>query len=72
MSPEEITSKEIENTLTQIEMLQRRLDVKSLRLAKMLRGRLRKIPDDYEGRKVLRDLKRELSDYNASTGCWKT
>ena len=45
----------------------RRSDMVASKLARLLRGRLRKCDSSI----VLSELKRELRDYNAHTGQWK-
>lgn len=40
-------------------------------LAKMMTGRLRLVSTSYQGTEALKSLKRELSQFNASTGEWK-
>lgn len=49
----------------------RKANNQSLRLAQMLRGKLRIVSKEYDGDEVLKDLKIELSQFNASTGKWK-
>jgi len=41
-------------------------------LAKLMQGRLRTVSNDWQGKDILRELKRELSQFNASTGEWKS
>lgn len=53
--------KDAENTLKQA-------DTACYKMAEMLSGRLRKVKPVY----LLRRLKRELQDFNANTGEWKT
>ena len=56
------------------ENTQRRADIHAEAMAKMLIGRLRKVTrhDTYSQHNILADLKRELSNYNASTRQWKS
>ena len=45
----------------------RAADEAAFQLARMLRGRLRKVNSTF----ILKQLKRELASYNAHTGKWK-
>lgn len=41
------------------------------KLASLLPGNMREIGEDYEGAKLLRKIKRELRDFDMTTGRWK-
>ena len=41
-------------------------------LAKLMKGRLRTVSNSWQGAETLKALKRELSQFNASTGEWKS
>jgi len=48
-------------------------DQQSIQLAKLLLGRLRSVGlHSYAGTNLLRKLKKELSEFNANTGMWKS
>ena len=42
------------------------------KLLKMLVGRLRTVDNNYQSRKALAALKKELSQYNVKSGTWKS
>ena len=41
-------------------------------LAKLMKGKLRLVSNSWQGSETLKSLKRELSQFNASTGEWKS
>lgn len=57
----------MESALNEAEATLRRADMCSDQMARLLKGRLRKV----RGYGLLKELKAELKDYNAHTGQWK-
>lgn len=62
---------EMQRAVYDAERTIRKANNQSLRLAQMLKGKLRLVSQEHNGDEALRDLKRELSQFNASTGKWK-
>ncbi|MCW1921301.1 hypothetical protein OKA05_01980 [Luteolibacter arcticus] len=62
-----MTVTEMEQALDAAENELRRADTCADRMARMLKGRLRKVSSGY----TLKALKAELANYNAHTGRWK-
>lgn len=63
---------EMTAAITDADATLRLADVKSKAFAKLLVGRLRAVSGQWGGDEVLRELKRELTQFNASTGQWKS
>lgn len=65
---------ELHNALTEAERLQDVFASQTHRMAKMLKGNLRNISKHggYFGHQTLRALKKELKQYNAITGEWRS
>lgn len=57
---------DMENAIEEAETILRRADMTASKMARLLTGRLRKV-----NTWILKDLKRELKDFNAHTGEWK-
>lgn len=64
---------EIENAVRDAGILKRRIEIQSKALARLLKGNLRAVNRDHmwDSGKLLGDLKKELSQYNARTHQWK-
>lgn len=60
-----MTYQEMDNAVREAEAVVRRAELYKSRMARFLIGRLRGIDSD-----ILRDLKKELRKFNASTGEW--
>lgn len=60
-----MTYQEMDNAVREAEAVVRRAESYKSRMARFLIGRLRGIDPD-----ILRDLKKELRKFNASTGEW--
>ena len=62
---------EMKQAVDDAERTIRHVDSQSIKMALMLKGRLRLVSEDWRGVDTLKDLKRELSQFNAVTGQWK-
>ena len=65
------TIEEVQQAVNEANRLQNAVDANSLGMAKLLVGRLGSISRKWGGHETLCALKRELSNYNATTGEWK-
>lgn len=65
-----MTTYEMEQAIKQAEQTFRAADNNATAMARMLKGRLRKVEVGWNG-EVLAALKRELRDYNIHTRTWK-
>lgn len=62
---------EMRQALNEAKNLQAAADSQAKEMARILKGRLRRVGADYWGHEILCELKRELADYNMRTGEWK-
>ena len=58
---------EMEAAINEAQAVLRRADMCATRMARLIKGRLRQVDGGWNNG-VLKDLKKELQDFNASTG----
>jgi len=63
---------EMKKALDEAEITLKSADSIAGDMAKLLVGRLRKTGNSYQSHLALKNLKRELKDYNIRTGKWKS
>ena len=63
---------EMIEAMTEAENTLRLADEQAMKMAKLLRGRLRRASRSYFGARAVADLKRELRDFNMQTHRWKS
>ncbi len=51
---------------------QRQFEFQTNKVASLLVGNLRSVSRKYDGNEILKQLKKELSQFNAATGEWKS
>jgi len=63
---------EVRQLTSQAAAAQRAVDNNTGEMVRILKGRLRHTPHNYQNLEALKALKKELRDFNAVTGKWKT
>lgn len=63
---------DVKKAVEEARQTQYAVDEQTATMASLIKGRLRTLPDNYQTRELLAALKRELSQYNARSGTWKT
>jgi hypothetical protein len=63
---------DVTQAVEEAQRVNRAVDLQSRHIAKLIVGRLRTVGDTYQGYETLKELKRELTQFNAATGTWKS